>query len=337
MQVIDSMKGKQPLLTIAIPTYNRSAFLELCLKRIGEELDSLSEDQRSWVKVYIANNASTDNTAEVIFQYQLIDTEVFEVVHNTENIGAERNVAQCYASATTSYVWVLGDDDVILPGGLGKVIDALLQHDVDILYLNNYWFKDDYAESLSRYESLGVSICKDSVDFARRTNVMLTFISALIVRSGMDLSHFSDVICGSNLPQMGWVLPPLRDGKCFVIIEDIVVAAKGSNSGGYELVKVFGNNMKKIMSSVLKDKPEVARAIQNGTIVSFFPAFILEFRKGFSQFADQNMAGGLEEAFGDNWRYYIFLWPLILLPLPIARFYHVLIKIFRRLFRSVLV
>ena len=42
-----------PLLTIAIPTYNRAVFLDLCLTRIGEELESLNEEQRKLVKIYV--------------------------------------------------------------------------------------------------------------------------------------------------------------------------------------------------------------------------------------------------------------------------------------------
>lgn len=337
MQAVNSNPGSEPLLTIAIPTYNRAAFLDLCLKRIGEELDSLSADRCKFIRVYVSNNASTDNTTEVISLHQLKDAGEFEVVNNAENIGGERNVAQCYAAATTPYVWVFGDDDVILPGGLQKVLDVLLQQDVDVLYLGNYWFQDDYTKSPWRTENYGVSVYINSLEFTRRTNVMLTFISGLIVKAGINLKFYASVVEGSNLPQMSWVLPSLRDGKRFAIIEDWVVAAKGSNSGGYGLVKVFGDNLVKITNEILKDKPDVARAIQNGTIVNFFPGFILEFRKGASKFSDKDMMVGLKEAFGDNWRYYVFLAPLILLPLSIASYYSLLIKVFRRLFRSVLV
>lgn len=54
MQAVNSNFGNQPLLTIAIPTYNRAEFLDLCLTRIGEELETLSEEQRNWVKILIS-------------------------------------------------------------------------------------------------------------------------------------------------------------------------------------------------------------------------------------------------------------------------------------------
>lgn len=327
---------KQPLLTIAIPTYNRARYLDLCLKRINEEIASLSEDQRRLVKVYVSDNASPEETPNVIAKYQGNFAVSFEAVRNRDNIGPDLNFTQCYESAKTPYVWIVGDDDVLLPGGLGMVLDAIYNKDIDVMYVNNYWFKESYMEKPTRQENHGTSIIEDPLEFARRTNVMLTFISGLIVRSGIGSEYRSELIA-SNLVQLSWALPLLRDGKRFAIIQNWVVAAKGANTGGYGLIKVFGENLQRISNVILKDKPELTKAIENGTIVNFFPGFVLELRNGPSKFQDKNMADGFRQTFGCNWRYYVFLAPLIMLPLPIARIYNILLKIFRRLFRSILV
>ncbi len=325
-----------PLLTIAIPTYNRADYLALCMEKIGDEIDSLNKDQQCLVKLYVSDNASSDKTPDVIAHYRKRHTGAFEVVRNIENIGADKNIAQCYGAATTPYVWIMGDDDVILSGGLKKVLDVLVNDEVDILYVNNYWFNESYTDKPKLNKNHGTSSYISSLAFSRYTNVMLTFISGQIVRSGVGL-NYQNQLMASNLVQLSWVLPLMREGKRFAVIQDWVVAAKGSNSGGYGLVKVFGSNLVKITNDLLQGKPEIARAIQNGTIVNFFPGFIFEFRKGASKFSDQDMSAGLKEAFGDNWRYYVFLAPLMWLPLFAANYYNVLLKVFRRLFRSVLV
>ena len=335
MAIINSTNSNQPLLTIAIPTYNRASYLDLCLRRISEEIDSLNEDQRSLIKVYVSDNASSDNTVEITSKYQSLNLYGLKVFRNTENIGADKNIAQCYDSAISPYVWVLGDDDIILPGCLAMILTVLQKQEIDILYLNNYWFTDNYAEREPTQKLQGISRFGESLGFVKRTNVMLTFISALVVRSSIGLEFRSELLA-SNLVQLSWVLSLLRDGKCFAIIEDDVIAAKGSNSGGYGLVRVFGNNLVRITNEILKDNPSVARAIQNGTIVNFFPSFIIDFRKGNSQFSDKDMGIGLQEAYGDNWRYYVFLAPLIRLPLFVANYYHVFLKVIRRLCRSIL-
>lgn len=327
--------NNQPLLTIAIPTYNRAKYLDLCMERIAEEIDSLSKEQRRLVRVCVADNGSTDNTPVVVLRHQERFGEKFEAVRNSDNMGMDFNFSRCYELAKTPYVWLVGDDDVLLPGGLKKVLDVLIENKVDLLYVNNYWFQDSYKDKPKK-EEYGASTFESALKFARRTNVMLTYLSGLIVRTGVG-GNYRGQLAGSNIVQLSWVLPLLRDGKNFMFIKNWVVAAQGSNSGGYGLVKVFGSNLVRITNEILKDMPAVARAIQNGTIVNFFPGFILEFRKGSSKFSDKDMTSGLKEAFGDNWRYYVFLAPLIQLPLPIARHYNLFLKAFRRLFRTYLV
>lgn len=325
-----------PLLTITIPTYNRANFLGLCLKRINEEIVALTEDLRCLVNVYVSDNASLDDTHKVIAQYQHVWGNNFVSVRNTENIGPDANIAQCYELAKTPYVWLIGDDDVLLPGGLKKVLDVLINNEVDLLYVNNYWFSDSYKQEPMGNKTYGITTFESSLSFARYTNVMLTYLSGLIVRSGIGASY-RDELAGSNLVQLSWVLPLLRDGKRFMTINDFVIAAKGSNSGGYGLINVFGNGLKKITDDILKDKPLFARAIQNGTIVNFFPGFILEFRKGSSKFIDKDISAGLREAFGSNWRYYVFLVPLVRLPMFIANYYNFLLRVIRRIFNLYLV
>ncbi|MBV5330028.1 MAG: glycosyltransferase family 2 protein [Chlorobium sp.] len=325
------------LLTIAVPTYNRSKYLDQCLKRIQEEIEDLTVDHRNLVKVFVSDNSSLDDTTQVISQYMSKANVVFDTVRNDENIGVDRNFAQCYTTATTPYVWVLGDDDLIVPNGLQKVLDVLQNKEVDILYVNNYWFSDNYLEKPVRQEKHGVFRSGDPLTFARRTNVMLTFTSALIARTGVDLELSAGIAAASNLQQLGWLLPLLRDGNCFVIIDDYVVAAKGSNSGGYEIARVFGHNLKKITDNILKDKPEVAKAIQNGAIVNFFPPFVIDFRKGSKLFNDRQMSLELKEVFSGNWRYHLFIAPLFALPVSVLKYYNFATGVFRRVFRRFLV
>ncbi|MBL7004978.1 MAG: glycosyltransferase, partial [Gammaproteobacteria bacterium] len=58
--------NRQMRLTIAIPTYNRSARLEKALVNLCAEINSASK--KSNVTVYVSNNGSTDDTDKVISQ-----------------------------------------------------------------------------------------------------------------------------------------------------------------------------------------------------------------------------------------------------------------------------
>jgi glycosyltransferase involved in cell wall biosynthesis len=349
MQLIDKFReNSQPLLTIAIPTYNRAIYLDICLRRISEELDSLSEHAQSLIKIYISNNASTDHTDEIVSKYKLIKAGKFEFVRNEINIGGDRNVEQCYMSATSTYVWVLGDDDVILTGGLTRVLDVLRRQDVDILsigckgYVNNHNEKPNTVKQRIK-NSLHVfrkkSLQKlNAVEFTKRTNISLTFISSLIVKTGYCNSESLMITRGTYLSQMSWVASLLCNGSLFGIIDVTIVAAKMNNSGGYSLVQVFGRNLNRITDILFKDKPHLAKIIQNGAIVNFFPSFIIVIRKvGNSYTEEKNLKSDLNILYNKNWRYYIFVAPLILMPLCVIGIYSIFINALRRILSPVIV
>lgn len=323
----------KPLLTIAIPTYNRSSYLDLCLERIRCELANLSENQRYLVNIFVSDNGSTDSTPEVILKHKNLISTPFENLRNDDNMGMDFNFTRCYQSAKTPYVWLVGDDDIILPNGLKNVLDVLSNCKPDLLYVNNYWFNKSYLNQLHQDRALTITKTKNSLEFTRRINVMLTFLSVLIVRSNVG-EEYRSAMEGSNLVQLSWILPLLRDGNSFVVLENKTIAAKGGNSGGYGLVNVFGTQLKKITDSILKGKPEIAKAIQNGTIVKFFPGLIMAFRNGSNSFSDKDMAIGLKEAFGDNWLYYVFIAPIIKLPLYLSRGYYYFVRVLAKLFGS---
>jgi Predicted glycosyltransferases len=322
----------QPLLTIAIPTYNRSVYLDLCLCKLSQELDSLTNYQRKLITIYISDNHSSDNTADVVSRYQLMNAGQFKYVRNNENIGAECNIVQCYSMALTPYVWVLGDDDTVLSGGLSIILNILQKQDVDVLYLNGYSYSDSYLDEPKRGRGKkGIVEYSNALKFVKNTHVMLTFISALIVRSGVNLRLTGHVTEGSSLPQLGWVLPSIRDGKKFVEIKNRVYASKSGNSGGYAPIKTFGKNLSDIAKSIFEKQPRLAKTIQNGAIITWFPSFTLNFRKGehVDKYLSENVGVDFKLAFKKNWRYYFFIYPLEKLPLSLAYIYYKFIRLVR--------
>ena len=59
------MSHSQKLLTIAIPTYNRCDLLEKTLRNV------FSQEWIEKVEVLVVDNASTDNTSEMIKKYNV--------------------------------------------------------------------------------------------------------------------------------------------------------------------------------------------------------------------------------------------------------------------------
>ena len=116
-----SFVNKELILTIAIPTYNRARYLDLCLGQICKQLP----DIETRIELLVSDNCSTDSTTDVVRKY--ID-QGFHIrfMKNKANVGPDRNVLKCFREAEGKYVLIFGDDDVLLDGGLNKIIKILV-------------------------------------------------------------------------------------------------------------------------------------------------------------------------------------------------------------------
>ena len=83
--------------------------------------------------------------------------------------------------ATGKYVWICGDDDVIEPSGLAKVLSYLdSADDYDIVCLRARGFNGEYQPQLPAKKE-DVVICRSAEDLACQVHVFFTFISGIIV------------------------------------------------------------------------------------------------------------------------------------------------------------
>ena len=123
----------KPLLSICIPTLNRSELLRVLLKNLEREAGAFL----GRVEIVVADNASADDTSEVVRQSPL------PIVYGRQETtsGFTRNILFSTATlASGEFVWVIGDDDLVLPGGIRRVLESI--HDVPSVnyhYLNFGW------------------------------------------------------------------------------------------------------------------------------------------------------------------------------------------------------
>jgi glycosyltransferase involved in cell wall biosynthesis len=110
----------RPAITTVIPTFRRPRLL----KRAIESVLSQSVDG---LKVCIYDNASGDETEEVVAQYARQDPRVY-YFKNAENIGSMNNFTQAIEAVTTDYYSILSDDDFLLPGFYQNALRAFETH-----------------------------------------------------------------------------------------------------------------------------------------------------------------------------------------------------------------
>jgi glycosyltransferase involved in cell wall biosynthesis len=312
------MQPDRPLLTIAIPTYNRAAYLQQLLSGLCEQVISHPE-----VELLISDNASTDATPSAVSLFESQGLRL-QYVRNEINIGADANFLQCFEQARGKYLWVVGDDDVIVPGSIDKVLPLLQASDYAFVYLVPYPFRDDImaGRQHDRFGRFAQRVPNGSA-FIRIVGPMLTFISAIIVNKEryerLQAPNLSTFV-GTNLIQLGWCLPLLASGGESLIFWDRILAARVGNSGGYGIGRVFAENLNALMATILQDREDLKEIVTNCNLRDWFPTTIIQNR--------YSRAGDLEEEdlhvlmkglYRLNWRYWVYVFPVIGLPRSFAR------------------
>jgi glycosyltransferase involved in cell wall biosynthesis len=113
--------SNDPLVTIAIPTFNRALLLKGCI------LSALAQSYQNF-EVIVLDNASTDETGEVLKQFR--DPRL-RVVRQKLNVGLLKNWNSCLAEAKGDFFVLLPDDDQITSWMLERCI-TLVRNEPEI-------------------------------------------------------------------------------------------------------------------------------------------------------------------------------------------------------------
>jgi glycosyltransferase involved in cell wall biosynthesis len=105
-----------PLVTIAIPTFNRASWLGDCIR------SALAQSYPHF-ELLVSDNASSDETAVELGRF---NDERLRVIRQPKNIGADGNWNACLAEAKGEYIVFLPDDDRISPWLLERCV-ALIE------------------------------------------------------------------------------------------------------------------------------------------------------------------------------------------------------------------
>lgn len=120
------------LLSICIPTYNRSKELLRLLGEIQIEIDQLGT--ANIVDVIVRDNSENNETERKLVVAEFAGKPWLDYKKNASNIGFDNNILNLFCEAKGDYVWLVGDDDIIFKGSIVKVID-LIKLNPDILHL----------------------------------------------------------------------------------------------------------------------------------------------------------------------------------------------------------
>ncbi len=110
-----------PLVSVCIASYNHADY-------IGEALQSVLAQAYPNLEIIVADDASTDNSAEVIRRYEEMHPDQVRALFKDSNSGPSETLNQAIALARGEFIALLGSDDRMLPGRLDAQVEYMLAH-----------------------------------------------------------------------------------------------------------------------------------------------------------------------------------------------------------------
>ena len=321
----------KPLLTIAIPTYNRACSLRELLSSV---FDQLAAEPR--VELIISDNASQDETAAVVEEYRQRGLR-FRYIRNETNIGADANFLQCFEGARGKYVWIFGDDDVLVADALSVIATCLDADEYDLVHVNCFAYEGSHIPVASGPRRSPI-VYTDSRRFACRVHLGFTFISGNIVNKDRVLAagprDFSTLI-GTELVHLGWIYTALNGfARGLYFHERLVGLGVENHTTNYALLEVFGPNVKRVTSDWLESE-NLRRKIIHGALQTYWPLFVLDYRRSAANLEMKARPSRILGAvFKDDFRYWTFVYPMLKLPYPLASCWLLAVRIVNRIDRA---
>lgn len=122
------------LISLCFPIYNRINTFKYTFARTIDEVVRVHSDE---IEVVVSVNPDRETLDETILFLNEIKKKTEIVVNiNDENIGIGGNGRKVFEAASGKYIWMIGDDDFILPGCLERLLKAIHEHpDIGWMYL----------------------------------------------------------------------------------------------------------------------------------------------------------------------------------------------------------
>ena len=204
----------RPFLSIAIPSNNRTELLDEAVGSILSEtgFEGLCE-------ICISDNSNGSGTEQLIASKY---AESGKVVYrrSLDSPSLDENVNKVVNISNGEYVWIFGDDDLIVADFLPGLLDYLQRCSPDILILNSRSFQNAEIVEDSRVPLPSVRIYSSLENDAFLTDFggYLTYVGGIVIRKSLWVKYFRpemvgtyfahiDALCRAKLGRSAHYLP----------------------------------------------------------------------------------------------------------------------------------
>jgi len=111
----------QPLVSIILPTYNGQQFL-------AQSIESCLNQTHKNIELIIVDDASTDETPEIIKRYSELDSRI-KIITNAKNKKLPRSLNVGHQASTGEFITWTSDDNLYLPQAIERMMSFLVENE----------------------------------------------------------------------------------------------------------------------------------------------------------------------------------------------------------------
>ena len=212
-----------PRLSICIATRNRGMYL-------GETLDTIISQMSDDVELVIVDGASTDNTKSVVETYQHKCANLH--YHRLEkNGGVDEDYSETVTLAQGEYCWLMTDDDLLKPGAVAAVLDAIEKRYV-LIIVNAEVRSPDFSIVL---EPTRLQLTQDKSyspteleDVFTDAALYMSFIGCVVIKRDLWMQREKEKYFGSCFIHMGVIFQTPLPGSVLAIAHPWIVIRYGN-------------------------------------------------------------------------------------------------------------
>ena len=214
-----------PKLAICIATLNRGAF-------IGQTLESIITQATNDVEIVVVDGASTDNTPEVVASFRQKFPRL-NYVRLAQKGGVDADYNRTVELARGEYCWLMSDDDLLKPGAIAAVLQAI-EKNYDVIIVNAEVRSNDFADAI--VPAL-LSPATDRVYAPAEvdrlfvdTATFMTFIGCVVIRRQVWLEREREKYFGTEFIHVGVIFQTPLAREAMVIAHPWIAIRYGNAS-----------------------------------------------------------------------------------------------------------
>jgi abequosyltransferase len=231
-----------PIISIFIPTFNRSKYLDECLSSIINEVSAFN------IVILISDNASTDTTEQVVMKQQK-KYKYITYIKQPTNIGLDRNQLAFLHHIKTKYCLLIADDDTLYKESFSNIQQHLYNDkEYDLVLLNAVHFTEDMKQP--KHINMDINnnkIIDDPLHFLDKYIFFMHFSTIIFNMNHLQLISYEKYIgtyhayCGIVFEYLKEIYENNNKVNIKIIEEPLIIIRDGKKTYSFEKIEVYFN------------------------------------------------------------------------------------------------